>query len=260
MGLFGKSEICVICGEEQSCRLKIKDGYVCKKCVDKCGIGLVTLGKKNKEITKEDVVNVIEKNENRAKEVESFNATKKIGTYLEIDESQRKFLIPNKFGKLAQEVLLFDDVIDYELLEDGETLIKGGLGRALTGGILFGGVGAVVVGVTGKKETKAIINSLKIKITLNNLNMPAIYIDLINSATKKTSFIYKTNYNIAQEILSTFSVIQNGNQKDLGKQIDDTVQQNNDPLEQIRTLKELLDIQAITEEEFNAKKKELLNL
>ncbi|KPI46581.1 hypothetical protein KW95_18500 [Clostridioides difficile] len=260
MGLFSKNEICVVCGEDQSCRLKIKDGYVCKKCVDKCGIGLVTLGKKNKEITKEDVVNVIKKNENRTEEVESFNPTKKIGTYLEIDEPQKKFLIPNKFGKLAQEVLSFNDVIDYELLEDGETLIKGGLGRALTGGLLFGGVGAVVGGVTGKKETKAIINSLKIKITLNNLNMPATYIDLINSATKKTSFVYKTNYNIAQEILSTFSVIQNGNQKDLEKQNDDTVQQNNDPLEQIKTLKELLDMQAITEEEFNAKKKELLNL
>ncbi|ALP03613.1 hypothetical protein PCZ31_1683 [Clostridioides difficile] len=33
-----------------------------------------------------------------------------------------------------------------------------------------------------------------------------------------------------------------------------------DPLEKIKTLKELLDMGAITEEEFNAKKKELLNL
>lgn len=38
------------------------------------------------------------------------------------------------------------DVIEYELLENGETVTKGGIGRALAEGVLFGGVGAVVGG------------------------------------------------------------------------------------------------------------------
>ncbi|MDC9294414.1 SHOCT domain-containing protein [Clostridioides difficile] len=43
--------------------------------------------------------------------------------------------------------------------------------------------------------------------------------------------------------------------------IDDGIAKNqSDPLERIKKLKELLDIEAITQEEFDAKKKELLNL
>jgi hypothetical protein len=31
----------------------------------------------------------------------------------------------------------YSDIVDFELLEDGESITKGGLGRAITGGLLF---------------------------------------------------------------------------------------------------------------------------
>ncbi|ENY8471412.1 SHOCT domain-containing protein [Clostridioides difficile] len=258
MGLFSAKEPCVICGKETK-HLKISDGYVCGDCVGKCGILLMLFPKKGKEMTKEDVISVIKRNEQREKELESFTATKKIAKYLQIDEPRKKFIIPSEYGKMSDVVLSLNDILEYELLEDGETIIKGGLGRALTGGILFGGVGAVVGGVTGKKETKAVVNNLRIKVTLNDINTPVLYIDLIKSSTKKNSIIYRSNYDIAQEILSVFSVIENNN-KNENVQQNNINQTPNNSLEQIKTLKELLDMGAITEEEFNAKKKELLNL
>ncbi|EGT4601536.1 hypothetical protein DFW26_19075 [Clostridioides difficile] len=42
--------------------------------------------------------------------------------------------------------------------------------------------------------------------------------------------------------------------------LDKTVENNDDAIQQVKGLKELLDMGAITEEEFNKKKKELLNL
>ncbi|MCC0765103.1 SHOCT domain-containing protein [Clostridioides sp. ES-S-0006-03] len=68
---------------------------------------------------------------------------------------------------------------------------------------------------------------------------------------------FKKNANACATIYEKLVEYRNNNKsEDTNKNI---IEKNN-PLEQIKTLKELLDMQAITEEEFNAKKKELLNL
>ena len=83
----------------------------------------------------------------------------------------------------------YSDIVDFELLEDGESITKGGLGRAITGGLLFGGIGAVVGGITGGKRSKSICNSLKIKITVNDMRSPVVYINLLATATKRQLYI-----------------------------------------------------------------------
>ncbi|WKK93250.1 SHOCT domain-containing protein [Clostridioides difficile] len=61
-------------------------------------------------------------------------------------------------------------------------------------------------------------------------------------------------YSSAQEILSVLAIIVKDNEAV-------NIQNNsNDAIQQVKGLKELLDLGAITEEEFNTKKKELLNL
>lgn len=94
------------------------------------------------------------------KKLFSFNATKRIGTHMEIDETQMKWLIPDGLfgGKKNPEIYNYSDIVDFELLEDGEFIVKGRLGRAVVGGVLFGGIGAVVGGVTGGKKSKSIRN------------------------------------------------------------------------------------------------------
>ncbi|MFN1873299.1 SHOCT domain-containing protein [Clostridioides difficile] len=175
---------------------------------------------------------------------------------MEFDDNNKKFIVLNGFNreKVNLNVYNYSDVIEYELLENGETVTKGGIGRALAGGALFGGVGAVVGGVTAKRTTKAFIDSLKIKITLNNLSNPNVYVNLIQLRTKSNSSIYKMAYSSAQEILSVLAIIVKDNEAV-------NIQNNsNDAIQQVKGLKELLDLGAITDEEFNTKKKELLNL
>ncbi len=61
-------------------------------------------------------------------------------------------------------------------------------------------------------------------------------------------------YSSAQEILSVLAIIVKDNEAV-------NIQNNsNDAIQQVKGLKELLDLGAITDEEFNTKKKELLNL
>ena len=144
--------------------------------------------------------------------VSEFNPTKKIGDYLYIDETKEQWAAPKGlFRKKIKSVYNYSDVLDYELFEDGDILVKGGIGRAIVGEALFGTIGAIVGGMTGQKF-KEVCTKLQIKITLNNIDNPTEYITLLSTETKKDSFIYKAAYNSAQEILSMFAIMCNMNE------------------------------------------------
>lgn len=185
----------------------------------------------------------------------NFITTKKIGVYIEFDEQKRLWLIPDgvRGKKIHPKIYTFDDIVEYELLEDGDTVTKGGLGRAIVGGALVGGVGAVVGGVTGKKKTKSVINNLRIKITVNDTSNPSIYINLINTPTKANSFLYKMAYESAQEILSMFSIITQNNENQQEK-----ITNTASVADELIKLKSLLDDGILTEEEFIAEKNKIL--
>ena len=57
-------------------------------------------------------------------------------------------------------------------IEDDSVVTSGGVGQALIGGALFGGLGAVAGGLTGKRVQKKRIESLYIKVTLNSFKTP----------------------------------------------------------------------------------------
>jgi len=250
MGLFSK-EPCCLCNANKS-KYLIIDGKICKECLNKYAKKIpVELSMAN--MTRQDILKYEDFRKENDIENNNFNTTKKIDNYIEIDDINKKFRIPNTL-KVAPTIYSYNEILEYELLEDNETIISGGLGRAITGGLLFGGVGAVVGGVTGKKKSKTVVESLKIKITLNNINSPVLYIKLINQPIKTDSSIYKSLYFRAQEILSCLSALQNNNNIIETESIND----ESSTVRQIREYKSLLDDGIITEEEFNNKKKELL--
>lgn len=101
----------------------------------------------------------------------------------------------------------FDQLISFELLEDDEAVTSGGVGRALVGGALFGGFGAVAGGVTAKRKTKKVVNTLTVKLTINDFQTPCIMIPLLVKPIKVKSKEYEAAYNIAQKLLSLLDVI-----------------------------------------------------
>lgn len=101
----------------------------------------------------------------------------------------------------------FNDLISYELIEDDSLVTSGGVGQALIGGAVFGGFGAVAGGITAKRTQKKKIESLYIKVTLNDFSNPCIMIPLITKPTKTTSSEYKNAFTLSHQILSVFDVI-----------------------------------------------------
>ena len=261
MGFFDLKATCINCEKEVGLnRFKTAEGWVCPNCFKLCGYNMAT-PIKTKTLT--DIRAAIVKEEIQKERLANFKSTKKVGSSIEFDEVNRQWLIPDGLfgGKKNPRVYSYDDIIEYELLEDGDTITKGGLGSAVVGGILLGGVGAIVGGVTGGRKSRSIINSLKIKITINDFQNPTEYINLINTKTKSNSLIYKANYEIAQQILSIFALVQkqkDNQEKELS--FEESQSTALSPADEILKFKSLFDNGIITQDEFEAKKKQLLNL
>lgn len=147
--------------------------------------------------------------------ISDFKTTSKLGSRILLDDNSKRWAIVSQIrGKRKEaDTFNFSDILDFELLEDGAQIASGGLGRAAVGGILFGGVGAIVGGVTGKRKTNTKVNSLRIKVTMRNLSQPVVYIDLIDMLVNKDSNVYRMFEREAQEILSAFQIICNEQEK-----------------------------------------------
>lgn len=139
---------------------------------------------------------------------EKFKVTKNFGGYIQIDAEHKKWRAPK--CKLGSTVYAYDDLLNFGLVEDGNTLTKGGKGRALAGGIMFGAVGAIVGGVTADRKTSATCSKMQVVINVNNLKNPALFIDLISKEVPKNSSDYQKADKTAQQILAALEIIAAG--------------------------------------------------
>lgn len=194
----------------------------------------------------------------------AFGITKGIGNYLWINENKKTFGIPkiNFIGKVTGITSFkYEDIIDFELIQDGSSIVnKGGLGRAAIGGLLFGGSGAVVGSLTGSRKQTQTCTELRIKITINNTANPIIFIDFIKGVSyKKDSILYRQLAENAETVMSMLQVITSANASaSTSKQQANT--STSSTADEIRKYKELLDDGIITKEEFDQKKQQLLNI
>lgn len=237
-------KICSVCNKEIGMlagKAKIKDGYVCAKCYVPAGIGIFENSRSfNSDTVKEYI-------SRRIPLVSSFNATKTVEKGLVIDDN-------NKIFKVGLDLFEFSDLLSFELLEDGKAITKGGLGSAVAGGLLFGGAGAVVGGITGGKKSKGVCTSMKIRITVKNSHTDTVYINLVFMEIKTDSLLYKAAQESAQKYLSALQII-----ADTSNQAE-AIPASVDIAADIEKFHALMEKGVITEEEFAAKKAQLLDI
>lgn len=94
-----------------------------------------------------------------------------------IDKNREKIVYINDKGNaLVKKEFSFSDIISCELIKDGETIYKKSatrtIGGAIVGGVISGGVGAIIGGLSGSSKEKEKINSIDIKITLRDIDNP----------------------------------------------------------------------------------------
>lgn len=242
---------CIICNVKLGMfKHNSKDGYICANCVLKTRL----LATSVRHMTKQEIEQAIEQTRlDKIKHIE-FHISREVYKCIAIDEAKQLWYRVPKVGGVPR-IYDFSDIIDFELIENGAITSSGGLGAAITGGLLFGGVGAIVGSNIGSKKHRNKLNELKIKIVLNNISDPEIYINLLQMPTDSNSMQAKAAYSKAREIISILSIIKKQNESKINKpEITVSV------ADEIMKFKNLLDQGIITEEEFNQKKQQLLNI
>lgn len=180
----------------------------------------------------------IEKKEQRAEQdalAKQFNETKRFGD-LSIDKNNRLLKIRHattkikKSGSVAGKATLammtgglslaadaalkprdmvvpFSMVRGYSVIEDEDVIQGGTLGAAAVGGLLLGGIGAVVGAAGGKRKTKKQVNSMALRVDLADLDMPCAIVTYISKPTKTKSGDYKRAVESMQEAMSCLDLI-----------------------------------------------------
>ena len=136
-----------------------------------------------------------------------------------VDEIGGQIYISNSDTKELNEpfvIIPFSAIIGSETLIDGktETKVSGGLGRAVVGGVLAGGAGAIVVAATGKSVSQDKITSFKTQIYLDDISDPLFVFNLINStiAVEKNSAEYRKAMEFSNRLNAIIRVIVNRNE------------------------------------------------
>lgn len=220
---------------------------------------------KNKKNSSNYIINKKKVNSGKNKfssknSIAGFTPRYKIGTYFGFDDKSRKFAIyTGGMFSYIKRIVNYDNLLDVDIIQDNESLIKGGLASSLVGGMLFGGAGLIAGAVVGKKN-KMYCEKLSIKITINSSTSPCEIIDLISVKVKMDSSIYNTMSQIAEEAISKFKVILiNNDQAKANNQIEKKYDEKEIP-GLIKQYKDLLDQGLITDEEYYRKKEQLLDL
>lgn len=105
----------------------------------------------------------------------------------------------------------FDELVDYNLIENGQTVVQGEISikRAAAGSILLGGAGMILGGLTGKKKIEDHATEMKIVFKVKGLNESAYEINLLHKPIKKDTLTYKGTVITVKDIISFFDKISN---------------------------------------------------
>lgn len=185
---FDFKRFCANCGRKLGAFNKTKiagDMHICECCLEQCS-DIIFPQIRYKSIA--DVKNDIA----RMQQYPEFAPTHQFGDLL-FDGNNKLWKAP------CYPVFRFQDINDFEVMEERDTQsisythqktkTKGGLGRALVGGALFGPAGAIVGGATGKRfvtigntHTSHIeyFTKLGVRIMVNDMSVPSISVDFLD--------------------------------------------------------------------------------
>lgn len=178
-----------------------------------------------------------------------------------LDASSKKWMLVLSRG--ARFVCYnFNDLISYEVVDNGTEILSSNVGNAAIGGVLFGAVGAIA-GASASREISKTCNDLHIEVIVNDIQTPRYILTLIKEECSRESPQYKAKSNFVKELTSLLAYITaNVSEKPVAEpqcKIETSgksgVVDIYDELEKLHGLKEK---GIITEEEFQKKKESML--
>lgn len=202
--------------------------------------------------------------------LENFSSTKKtVGAWglIAIDDNSKQIGIKENEGEIIK--YPYSDIMGCEIIEDGKTTYRKSstLGRAVVGGIIAGGAGAIIGGLSGKEKEKKEINNLDFKIVFKDTNKPSFKIRFFDAweetaNTKKSIKITDSVYGpIFQKALNNLKEWKDTIEIIIDRIDNEQKRVSNQSLsisDELVKLNELKEKGVLTEEEFQQQKKKIL--
>ncbi|MFR9498717.1 MAG: SHOCT domain-containing protein [Rikenellaceae bacterium] len=156
----------------------------------------------------------------------------------------------------------FSSIVAVEQIKNGSTIYQkstsGAIGRALVGGVLAGGAGAIVGGSTAKQKGEERCTSLLTKIQLNDITNPSFEVVWVKIDGEGFGNIESLPiYAQAQQTLDMIKAIIATNEA-VANEVTQ-VDSSSNVADEIIKLHKLMTDNIITKEEFEAQKKKILN-
>lgn len=254
------SSNCAICGKKMGFfngKVILKNGYVCNHCWDTKGLGKrIDYMTESRNYTAQQIRDMVQIVSNVPSCAANFNGNTLVADLVQLDDSTQTVQLITKAGfNSAKEYIKYSQIVDFELLEDGDTITKGGIGSAVVGGALFGAGGAIAGAIVGTKRTKAICNSLQLRVSVKDYYKKAIVVNYIELPTKSTSMTYKLMHEQAQKAVGELQVAVASAHRNAPTQI-----QSGSVADEIAKLNHLKEQGVLTEEEFISAKRKLLGI
>ena len=160
-------------------------------------------------------------------------------------------------------ILKFNEILDFEIFENGNSVISSRTGSAVAGGLIFGGLGAVA-GASGSRTINENASTVKLKIYTNNIKNSVVTLDFLEKSISKVSNEYEEIRDVINKMISFLKIAREDNRqierkedkKVIIENVDDIKSENN--VSSIKELAELKDKGIITQEEFEKSKKRIL--
>ena len=181
------------------------DGYGIMRLITCLLIAGILIGQASKSIEKKraNIADAVE--EQKLNNIKK-GATKRIGNYLYVNEDAETWCVPYVGAKEYS----FSDLLDFSVVQDGETISSANLLNAVAGGAVFGLAG-VLVGAN-KTKTSSTCSKLQVQMNVNSISNPVIRIDLLPYEVKRSDDRYKKALETMEEITGVLRVIKSRNQ------------------------------------------------
>lgn len=252
--LFGKrEEECALCGQiskKKFSSLSLDTGdFVCNQCKSHIDIDYSHF----RTMSLREAREYINIRKNNLKLLEAFKQDRKLEFatgYMYIDLSS-KFWYVEEYSFFNSyynpQIYSFESIINYNLIKDGDTISQGRLGRALIGGILAGGIGALIGASISDYES--VVKSLLVNISIDNKYRTSICLPIIDQETKLDSLTYENKIDDLNNILASLDYMISKSKKNLTSSL---------IADEILKLKKLMNQGIITKDEFERQKNKLL--
>jgi len=207
------------------------------------------------------------------KSVIAIDETNKRMCFVEnIEKHIDKFKNNSKDFSYGYTLYDFKDLLEAEILQDGETVTKTSrgsqIGGALIGGVLAGGMGAIIGGLSGSTTSDDEFKQIALKVLMNDTQNPVklIYFLYEISSVKKDDGRYKKANADSMDWHGLLKVIIQQVDKEDRKQSEEcrepiTTQSGNFSIaDELKKLSDLHKEGILSEEEFNKHKKKILSM